>query len=133
MSPRTRHFLRYQLPAIVWALVIFAASSIPASKLPRIVLKISDKIIHGSVFLVFGLLVYRALEIRIQRSSFDWRRALLTVCAVTAYGVLDELHQSFVPGRTTDVWDATADATGGLLSALILYLVYRRRKVETSP
>jgi VanZ family protein len=133
MSPRTRHFLRYQLPAIVWALVIFAASSIPASKLPRLVLKISDKIIHASVFLVFGLLVYRALEIRIQRSSFDWRRALLTVCAVTAYGVLDELHQSFVPGRTTDVWDATADATGGLLSALILYLVYRRRKVETSP
>jgi VanZ family protein len=133
MSPRTRHFLRYQLPAIVWALVIFAASSIPASKLPRIVLKISDKIIHASVFLVFGLLVYRALEIRIQRSSFDWRRALISVCAVTAYGVLDELHQSFVPGRTTDIWDATADATGGLLSALILYLVYRRRKVETSP
>jgi VanZ family protein len=133
MSPRTRHIIRYQLPAVVWALVIFGASSIPGYKLPHVVYKINDKLIHASIFLVFGLLVYRALEIRIRRSSFDWPRALLTVLAVTAYGVLDEFHQSFVPGRTVDILDATADATGGLLAAVILYLVYRRRNVDPSP
>jgi VanZ family protein len=133
MSPRTRHFIRHQLPAIVWALVIFTASSIPASRIPHFMFKISDKLIHASIFLVFGLFVYRALEVRVQRSLFDWRRALLTVTAVTAYGFLDELHQSFVPGRTPDVGDAMADATGGLLSALILYVVYRRRDAESRP
>ena len=62
MSPRTRHFIRHQLPAIVWALVIFTASSIPASRIPHFMFKISDKLIHASIFLVFGLFVYRALE-----------------------------------------------------------------------
>lgn len=133
MTARTRHFIRYQVPAIVWALIIFAASSIPASKLPRIVFKINDKLIHTAIFFVFGLLVYRALEFRMRRSSFDWRRAVLTVTAVALYGVLDEVHQAFVPGRTSDAWDATVDAVGGALSACILYILYRRRKPEVAP
>ena len=132
MTPRARHFIRYQLPAILWGLLIFAASSIPAPKLPSM-FRINDKLIHASIFLVFGLFVYRALELRMRRRSFDWRRALLSVLAVTAYGVLDELHQAFVPGRIMDVRDAAADAAGGVLAALVLYVVYRGRKADTAP
>ncbi len=133
MTPRGKHFLRYQLPAILWALVIFAASSVPASRLPRFVFRINDKLIHASIFLILGFFVYRALELRIRRGSFSWRRAALTVFAVAAYGVLDEIHQMFVPGRTPDVWDAVADALGGILSTVALYLIYKRRGSEASP
>jgi VanZ family protein len=132
MTPRARHLIRYQLPAIVWALVIFTASSFPAAKLPRFVFKINDKLIHVSIFLVFGLFVYRALELKVRRGSFELRRALLTVSAVAAYGILDELHQIFVPGRTPDIWDVAADTVGGILSALILYFVYRGREGEAA-
>ena len=132
MSPRTRHFIRYQLPAVIWALVIFAASSVPASRLPRFVFRINDKLIHASIFLILGFFVYRALDLRIRRGSFSWGRAALTVFAVAAYGVLDEIHQIFVPGRTPDVWDAAADAVGGILSVLVLYVIYRGRVAEPS-
>ena len=133
MTAWTRHFIRYQLPAILWAIVIFVGSSLPASKLPRILFRINDKLIHASIFLVLGFFVYRAFELRMRRGSFSWRRAILTVVAVAAYGVLDELHQALVPGRTPDVWDAAADAVGGICSALVIYVLYRRRILDPTP
>ena len=36
------------------------------------------------------------------------------------YGISDEFHQSFVPGRTPDVLDWLADTSGALLAALLL-------------
>ena len=33
-----------------------------------------------------------------------------------AYGVTDEWHQSFVPGRDADLWDVVADALGATLA-----------------
>jgi VanZ family protein len=128
VTERTRHFLEYRLPAILWALVIFTASSIPGSKFPKFILRVNDKVIHVTIFLVLGLLVFRALEPRIRKNSFDWLRAIISTSVVTAYGALDEIHQIFVPGRTADVWDATADALGAVLSALILFLIFRWRR-----
>ena len=38
--------------------------------------------------------------------------AIAAWAMATAYGVTDEYHQSFVPGRTPDVGDVLADAVG---------------------
>ena len=40
------------------------------------------------------------------------RTALLATAVATLYGVTDELHQWFVPGRTAEWSDLVADATG---------------------
>jgi VanZ family protein len=50
------------------------------------------------------------------------------------YGISDELHQSFVPGRTPDVHDWIADTWGaavaiGVLSAVAFALRRRTREV----
>jgi len=42
-------------------------------------------------------------------------------------GGADELHQWFVPGRTSSWGDATADMIGSLLGALIAVAIGRRR------
>ena len=132
MSTRVRHFILYQFPAVLWAAIIFIASSMPASKLPKIAFLVSDKIVHGAVFFVFGLLVYRALEPKIRVDTIDWRRLLLSISAVVIYGIIDEYHQSFVPGRTVDVLDASADSVGGVLSGIVIYLMnwWRRMRME---
>lgn len=46
----------------------------------------------------------------------------------TLYGVSDEVHQAFVPGRMADVRDVIADATGAALalSALGAWSIIRR-------
>ncbi len=120
-----RKFLKSQLPAILWAGVIFWASSIPAHKLPRFVLLFNDKSLHAATFFILGLLVYNALE---PITTVQWKRIFIVVVGVSIYGILDEFHQTFVPGRTVDARDAAADALGGLLAALAIYLWRSRRK-----
>src|SRR5690606_15800676 len=43
-------------------------------------------------------------------------RPALALLAVL-YGISDEIHQSFVPGRFPDLWDLVADSAGALLGA----------------
>ena len=129
MNHPIKHFFRYQFPAMLWAIVIYILSSIPASKLPKFTHLINDKVIHISIFFVLGLLIYRALEPRTKHNILDWKRLLISVVAVIVYGMSDELHQGAVPGRTVDILDASADALGGLLSALAIYINVRRKQV----
>lgn len=42
------------------------------------------------------------------------------------YGLMDEYHQSFVPGRTVDFYDFLADCGGALLYTAIFWLFQRR-------
>jgi VanZ family protein len=41
------------------------------------------------------------------------------------YGVLDEYHQKFVPGRTADVYDLLADTGGALLFIAVAWMLKR--------
>ncbi|MBI4811642.1 MAG: VanZ family protein [Ignavibacteriales bacterium] len=128
MSIHLRHFLRYQFPAIGWALLIFIGSSIPSRYIPSYKVFTYDKLIHISLFLIFGLLVYRAIEPRIKKDFFSWGRVFFSISVVILYGVLDEMHQGSVPGRTLEIWDAVADTVGGVLAALVIYIQHRMRR-----
>jgi len=48
-----------------------------------------------------------------------WSLALL-------YGISDEWHQSFVPGRTPDIRDVITDAAGAAVALAIAYYLLRR-------
>ncbi len=80
------------------------------------------------IFFIFGLLVYRALAPRDPVEKIDWIRLMISVSAVVLYGISDEFHQGFVPGRSVDVRDALADAAGGLCSAVVIYLNAIRKR-----
>ncbi|HEX5473181.1 MAG TPA: VanZ family protein [Vicinamibacterales bacterium] len=101
-------------PAVVQMAIIFMASSIPnLSALPG---GMSDKTGHGIGYAILGALVLRALA-RGRWRGVTWRAVLLTILIATVYGITDEFHQAFVPGRTPDVHDVVADATGAALAA----------------
>jgi VanZ family protein len=55
-----------------------------------------------------------------------WKRVLLLTILVTFYGVTDEYHQLFVPGRHASLWDILADGLGGFLAASMLFCWDRR-------
>ena len=44
----------------------------------------------------------------------------LATSIASLYGISDEFHQSFVPGRTPDVVDWLADTSGALLAVLLI-------------
>jgi len=127
MNPGSTNSWSRKAPAIGWALLIFALSSIPSSALPKIALLTYDKLIHVIIFFIFGILVYFAFGLKGNSVSFRWSQSFMVLLIVIAYGVLDEFHQSFVPGRTPDFYDAMADTAGGCLSAVSVFL-YTRMK-----
>ena len=47
----------------------------------------------------------------------SWTAVLAAVAISSLYGVSDEYHQMFVPGRTFDVLDMAADAFGSVVGA----------------
>lgn len=80
-----------------------------------------DKISHFAVFGMLGTLVVRA----------PGRRRAWPLCAVALvsfFGMSDEFHQSFTPGRSVEFADWVADTLGAAL-AVTLYCkwgLYRR-------
>ncbi|MGA2623632.1 MAG: VanZ family protein [Bacteroidota bacterium] len=119
--------MKYRYPAIIWAVVIFILSSVPSSAIPKMDILSHDKLIHGTIFFIFGVFVYRALAPGNASHRFNWKRALVSFAIVAGYGILDELHQHFVPGRTPDIYDALADALGGLISLMAMFGYVRIR------
>lgn len=116
------------LPAIVWACAIFIASSIPSSHLPSSAIFRQDKLIHMGIYAVLAVLVYRGFRKHAPaRTATQAALATLGVCIL--YGVTDELHQHFVPGRSMDVFDLLADALGSALAVVLAVRYERRRKV----
>lgn len=117
-EPRPFDRMRYVWPVTIAAL-IFTASSRSRVASPHVT-NIDDKFAH---FAVYGLLA--TLVCRLART---WRGALGALLIASAYGVSDEFHQSFVPGRSTEVMDWVADTTGAAI-AIALYFgwgAYRR-------
>ncbi|HEX2855628.1 MAG TPA: VanZ family protein [Opitutaceae bacterium] len=95
---------------LAMAALIFAASS--RSHLGGPAVAGIDKVTH---FAVYGLLA--TLVVRLGRGS---RAAWLSVLVVSLYGLSDEWHQSFTPGRSVELADWLAD-TGGAALAVAMY------------
>jgi VanZ family protein len=104
-------------PAMGWAVVIFGLSSIPGTALPELPAAQADKVVHGVVYLVLGLLCGRALRATTRLGA--GHRVALAGLLATVYGVTDELHQLLTPRRSCDWHDVVADAVGGLLGAAV--------------
>ncbi|HXU71069.1 MAG TPA: VanZ family protein [Polyangia bacterium] len=106
------------LPAVVWAAVIFVASCTPGDNIDSR-LSAHDKIIHASIYAILAFLVARALGAR---------RWWLAILIGTLYGVSDEFHQTFTPGRSgNDLGDLTADFIGSAIGAAAWMLLRRWR------
>jgi VanZ family protein len=115
--------MKYWMPAVMWAVLIFISSSIQEPA-PGVEFPFVDKLLHLLVYTLLGYLVVRALL----NYRYNLARTQLLVMAVllgTFYGISDEIHQSFVPGRIACAADAFFDLVG---SALGVYIYDRRHK-----
>ena len=110
--------------------VLFAASSVSdTSAVPP---AFSDKILHIGSYAALGVTVFRGFA-GARFAAMTRGRALATVLFCILYGVSDEFHQSFVPGRTPDVRDLVADGAGaalGVAALMFLKAVWGRRSAR---
>lgn len=114
---RQSRFAWYWVPTIGYCLLIFVLSSI--SKGVHIPSPFGfDKVVHFVEYGVLGFLLARLIVNA--RSTFSRRFLIgLVVILATLYGISDEVHQAFVPGRNASPWDVLADGFGGVMGALL--------------
>lgn len=119
-------FIRYHLPACLWAILIFWLSSMPRPLPPPMGVRVTDKLYHFMEFFIFGLLLARAfLSIASQGKE---QKAILVAAALGIFwGVVDEIHQAFVPGRDASFFDVLADAAGVLFIMVLFWWRVKRR------
>jgi VanZ family protein len=116
--------------AVFWTLAIMAACWLPlpmfpggsggerASRIPHI-----DKVVHASIFAVFGVLWLRAISGR-------WR-FLVVILAGAALAAVTELAQNLpIVGRDGELGDGLCDVVGVLISYPLAAFLFRRLEVE---
>ena len=102
------------IPPALLAGIIFVLSSI--SQVPGAGY-VWDKLAHLVVFGALGFLTLRATHGGSRPLAPG--PAAAAVFLVLLWGVLDEVHQFFVPGRDASVRDVVADALGAALAVLV--------------
>ncbi len=112
LSAACRHLVRWRWGyALAASAILFTLSSFPIrqpARLPQL-----DKVEHVCAYFLLALSYFNAGSVggrRIGRAvaAGSW-------LAVVAFGISDEWHQSFVPGRSAEMLDVLADAVGGAL------------------
>ncbi|MBI3074301.1 MAG: VanZ family protein [Deltaproteobacteria bacterium] len=116
------------MPALVVASLIFWGSS-QAIPLPlaRIV-ALSDKLFHAMAFATLAVAVVLAL--RVAHRTSPKRSAVIAGIIASLYGVSDEWHQFYVPGRFADPLDVAADVAGALVATVGAAWILSRQDVR---
>lgn len=91
----------------LWVAVQLTLTSLPSDSLPAIASPIYSSG-HLVMYGVLGFLVARAML----RAGHPRSRLLGVWVALALFGVLDEWHQQFIPGRYPSVTDMAFDAIG---------------------
>lgn len=123
-----KKFIKYYLPAIIWAGIIFYFSSRPGL---RYFSENSKEVFlrKGAHFAEFSILAILLWRIFFVAHNIKTKKAYgLALVLAIAYGFSDEWHQTFVFRRTGKIIDAFFDAVS-IFFVLELVLVYTRKKI----
>ena len=128
---KNKRFLKYHFPVIALCLALFIQSSFPSVELPVKDVFSIDKVIHFFAYAVLCFLFFYSLNnqnksIKLKKYSIEFA-LLFTVL----FGISDEIHQSFVPYRDADLFDAIADFFGALFVYVVMKIIINKRAHKT--
>ncbi len=89
-----------------------------------------DKVAHAMVFGILSVLFLASM--RQSTEVYPLWQLWIAVGLTAMYGVFDEWHQAFVPGRSPDAWDVVADTIGALVAVALMYRLARPYKTGHS-
>ncbi|KKT85324.1 MAG: VanZ family protein [Parcubacteria group bacterium GW2011_GWA1_Parcubacteria_45_10] len=113
-------FIKFWLPVILWAALIFFFSSEALPPASRIYWRdfVVKKSAHIVEYAVFATLLFRAF---INSGMERKKAAIYTLVLAMLYGITDEFHQSFTPGREPRIRDWIFDTIGAGFASYYLW------------
>ena len=127
-----RKFFKLLL-VIIWLVIIFLFSNqsgVDSSNLTKGFLEkflwfinndtvffIIRKLAHFFEYFILGILIYNfLLEYKIKKI------VLISILLCAAFASFDELHQLFIAGRSSKIWDVLIDTSGSCFGTLLINL-----------
>jgi VanZ family protein len=118
----------------LWGLFLLGLTSWPSPPRVPVVSDIPsiDKVVHGLLYGVFAVLLFRAVRWP-GRPGLTMSRALAVVGALAVFGTADETHQAFIPGRSMEAQDAMMDTAGAAVGLAALEAWRKGRGLRSRP
>ena len=123
---------------LLWPLLmiglLFTLSSIPGTSgsdgywLADILEPNFQNALHVPLYATLQILWLRTLAKPERSMLMTITMALIFTCS---YGIIDEFHQSFVPGRYASVLDVLLNSIGAFLGAAIYWLSVEKKRTRT--
>ncbi len=118
------HKYLINIPLVIYWLILFILTTLPGNE--AISIGVNDKIEHFGAYGLLSGILYLNLFFQKKFTLLNKFPATFTLLVASIYGMVDELHQIFVPGRTADVRDWLADFIGSLLAVLIVKFILEK-------
>lgn len=118
------------LPPLLLMVFIFIESSIPMDGGPGGIKFLTDldpnlqNLLHIPLYACLSFLWFRAFSYSGVSTA---KRVVLALFITIAYGCLDEVHQTFVPGRYGGLMDIYFDTVGAITGFLISIILSRQK------
>jgi VanZ family protein len=123
------HKYLINLPLIIYWIILFVLTTLPGNEALNI--GVNDKIEHFGAYGVLSAILYLNLLFQEKYPLYKKYPATFTLVVASLYGMVDELHQIFVPGRTADIRDWLADFLGSVLGVLIIkFILIKLKQIE---
>ncbi len=111
----------YFIPLVMFSLTIIYFSHQENIEILDDTFYMSDKLLHFIAYFCYGLTIQFAF---INSSNYTKKKFIFMVIIIgSLFGVSDEIHQYFIEGRSSDIFDWIADTLGNASSLLIKNLV----------
>ena len=115
----------FRIALIIWTILMLTLSSMPDFKAPEGFPKYSDKIVHLFEYGIWAILFLLMLKQEDRINKLLGAFIAVLICG-GILGVLDEIHQSFISGRSMDKYDFLADVIG-MTFAIIIFLIFYKK------
>lgn len=117
-------FLRFWFPVISYSAMIFYVSGLPNLDV-GFGFSYLDKFLHVVEYAILGFLFARALKGA--KTTFSFLKLIsFTLLFTVLFGISDEWHQMFIPGRDASSMDVLSDSMGGLIGAFSFLWTIKR-------
>ncbi len=88
-----------------------------------------DKIQHIVLYFGFGVLLYLTF-FNSGKYSFKKYAAIFAIVVGILYGITDEYHQSFVPGRVASTADIFANSIGLTIAQIVIMVLMFKKLID---
>lgn len=120
-------FWKYNWPSILWAAFILILCLMPGKSLPSVSLWQFDKLVHFLFYVILAVLMLYGWRKQDNYPELKQRTVVRILVLTFTYGFLVEILQDqLTTDRHFDIYDAIANAAGGIAGSLAGSFFFKR-------